>query len=475
MKKIIFYIAVIILVTASCTEDKGTYDYVELNNVLINGVEEQYVALREAPFSITPTVEQEKVPNESVLEYLWYSYAGAQLDSADTLAITKNLDLESLMLDPKVYKLVFRVTDTSTGIYYDTRSDLIVKGFPDGLQVLSNNASKAQVSILRGVEEGMSDYEAYKLKNNNEPAGTNPVSIIGINEYMRGGKPYRIAIYCNDENLGVYTVGSTLEKTINVFDAFQRVPAPNMVGNYLGHNGTTATGLFGDNRLYTTFQPGGPFGDECAFNYSFSDVSPNFNSLVPYGGFVLFNPVTTGFAEIDSWGSRVTTYPPIDDEEAPFDRTNTGLNVIYGKRVGDYAMGVFEDEATNQRYILALLNKEAAFKKEIVGDNIQNATVFEFLNGKQVLLYAYGNKIYTYDVVANKVLYTYEGPAGLSVDCMEIANDDKKLFVGFGDGTNATNSGSVHILNIDLDGEILGVHEAYDNKFGKVVDFFENY
>jgi hypothetical protein len=474
MKKIIYYIAVIILVTASCTEDKGTYNYVDLNNVVISNVEEQYVALREASFSITPTVEQQQVSDESVLEYLWYSYASAQLYSADTLAITKNLDLESLMLDPKVYELVFRVTDTSSGIYYDHRSKLTVKGFPDGLQVLSNNADSAQVSILRGTGDGLSDYMAYKLKNQNKAAGTNPVSIIGINEFMRSGKPYRIAILCNDDNLGTYVTGNSLEKTINIVDAFQNVEAPASVRGVLGHSLTYATGIFGDNNLYTTYQPG-LFGDDCSFLYAFPDVSPNFKSPIPYRGFTLYSPTTTGFGEVDSWGSRVTPYPPIDDEEAPFDRTNTGLAAIYGKKVSEYAMGVFEDEATNQRYILALLNKEAAFKKEIVGDNVQNATVFEFLNSKQVLLYAYGNKIYTYDVVANKVLYTYEGPAGLSVDCMEIANDDKKLFVGFGDGTNATNSGSVYILNIDLDGEILGVHEAYDNKFGKVVDFFENY
>lgn len=481
MKKIIYYLAIIILVVASCTEDKGTYDYVDLNEVQISDVTDAYVALSEAPFSIYPTIDQKLTPDESVLHYLWYAFvSGTQLYSADTLSYEKDLELESLMLDPKMYELVFRVTDTSTGIYYDTRSSLTVKGFPDGLQVLSDNAGAAQVSILRGTEEGISDFEAYKAKNNNESAGSNPVFLAGINKMMRSGKPYRIAVYCNDANLGVYTDGNNLEKTITVGDAFQNVSAPQTIDGTLGLLSTGfgvpyTTGVFGDGKLFTTFQPGGFYGDECAFMYSFDDVSPKFKAAVVMGGFVLFNTATTGFAEIDGWGSTVTDYPPIDDPEAPFDRTNTGLSPLYGKKVSDYAMGIFEDPADNKKYILGLLNKEAAFKTEVDGDDLSNATLFEFMNSKQVLFYAAANKIYTYDIVANKVLYTYTASEGVTIDCMKVSRDDKKLFIGMGDNSNDANAGSVHILDVDLDGEILGVYEAYDNKFGKVVDFFENY
>jgi hypothetical protein len=474
MKNILYYLAVIILVAVSCTEDKGTYDYVALNEVTISDVEEQYIALSEAPFSVTPMVEQKLVNDESVLEYLWYAYTnGNKPYSADTLAFTKNLDLESLMLEPREYELVFRVTDTSSGIYYDYRSKMSVKGFPDGLQVLSNNANNAQVSILRGLEEGLSDFEAYKLKNDGELAGENPVSIIGISRFMRSGKPMRIAILCNDDNLGTYVTGTSLKKTINVIDAFQNVAAPISVSGYLGNSEAYATGVFGDNKLYTTYQPG-LFGDDCSFSNAFNDVSPNFKAV--HGrGFILFNTTTTGFGEVDSWGLGIKAYPPSDDKETPFDRANTGLSPIYGKTVKEYAMGVFEDPADGKRYILGLRNTHAALKKEMAGEDLTNATIFEFFNGKQVLLYAFRNKIYTYDVIANKVLFTYEALDGVTIDCMKISYDDKKLFVGFGDGTNSANSGSVHIFNVDLDGEILGVHEAYDNKFGKVVDFYENY
>lgn len=471
MKNILYYLIAIILVTAACTEDKGTYDYVSLNDVVISGIEDNYTALSEKPFSIAPMVEQKMVNDESVLEYLWYAYINGQPYEADTLSFTKDLNLDSLLLDPADYNLVFRVSDFSSGLFYDKRSTISIKGFPDGLQVLSNNANNAQVSVLRG--PGASSFEAYKDKNDGAVAGVNPVGIVGMNKFMKYGKPFRIAILCNDANFGTYVTGSTLEKTIDVIDAFGNVAAPSSVTGNIDQ-GTYASGVFGDNTLYTGYQPG-LLGDDVSMMFVLNDVSPVFQAYIPFGGFVLYNPITTGLGETDSWGSRVSFYSPSDNEEAAFDRSNTGLDAIYGKTVGDYAMGVFEDSADSKKYILAILSQEAAFKNEIIGDDIANATIFEFLNSKQVLFYVYGNKIYTYDVVANKVLYTYEAPAGVTIDRIKVSADDKKLFVGMGDGTNAASSGSVHILNVDLDGEILGVHEAYDNKFGKVVDFYENY
>ncbi|MCT4587894.1 MAG: PKD-like family lipoprotein [Carboxylicivirga sp.] len=485
MKKIIQSVIVLILIASACTEDKGTYDYSPLNEVIISDIMSEYTALSEAPFSITPSIEQKLLDDESVLEYVWYAYEPkAQMLRADTLAFSKELDLDSLKLDPNNYVLVFKATDTSTGIYYDSRSTLDVKGFPDGLQVLSNKEGYAQVSILRGEADGLSDFEAYKVKNNNDAVGTNPVSIVGINEYGRTGKPYRVAIYCNDNQLGAYVKGSNFEKTINVVDAFVRLTPPTSVSGKIGQHTSEfgfprTTGIHANNQLYTTFQPGGYFGEECSFVYSFEDVSSNFKAPFKFLGYILFNPTTTGFCEIDDWGSRISQYPPEqpgpDDPEPAFDRSNTGLSAIYGKKVSDYAMGVFEDAATNQKFILGLLNKEAAFKKEMTGEDLDNATTFEFLNSKQVLLYAYANKIFTYDVVANKVLYSYELEEEAIINHMEVSADDKRLYIGVNDGSNDAESGSVYIMNIDLDGEVLDVVEAYENKFGKVVDFLENY
>ncbi len=479
MKKIRLYIATICLFALACTEDKGTYNYEPLNDVSITGIDLGYAILHGQPIAIEPQVKQERFADERILEYVWYAYDPATtLKSADTLAFTKNLKIDSLHLDPKEYTLVFKVKDLSSGIFYDYTAMLSVKGFPDGLQVLSNKEGDAQVSILRGTEEGLSDFEAYKAKHNGEIAGTNPVAIRGINEFMRRGKPHRVVIACNDENLGVYVAGNTFEKVIPVSDAFGSINAPESLTGLLGkcNSWGYVTGVFGGNgNLYTTNQPGGIFGEECNFNYEFANYSEKFTALYQDRSYILYNTDTKGFGLTDSWGTQISPIPPADDPEVPFDVSNTGLDVIYGKTVSAYSMGVFVDPATEQKYLLALQEKTAAFKTELSAENIETATQFEFMNTKQVMYYASGNTIYVYDIVAEKNLYTYNLPAGKTVDLMKVSEQDGLLFVGFGDGTNAANSSSVHILLLDLDGEILDVYEAYDNKFGKIIDFFENY
>ncbi len=476
MKKILLYISVITLLISACTEDKGTYDYVEQNEVLISGISQEYVVVNGGAFSITPKVEQKILKDESVLEYLWYAYSNNSEGKLDTIATTKELKLDTLDLIPTDYVLVFRVTDTSTGIFYSFKSKLGVKGFPDGLHVLSNSNGNAQVSILRGVEEGVSDFEAYKIQNNGEIAGRNPVAIRGINQFMRGGKPYRFIIACNDMDLGVYTNGNTFEKTINVADAFDKIKAPAGIKGLLGNPFNPfykVTGIFGtDEVLYTTFQPGGMGFEECAFQYQFSNCSHQFQGVSGFS-FVLFNNTTKGFARTDAWGQKVSLLLPAPD--AVFDISNIGLDVIYGKLSGGINAGVFVDSSKNEKYLIGLSGIQPLFKTRLSATGVETATHFEFMNKKQVMYYSSENIIYVYDIVAKKVLYTYELPEGKQLDRMQTSVDDSRLYIAFSDGTNAPNAGSVHILNVDLDGEILGVLEAYENKFGQVVDFFENY
>ncbi len=475
MKNILLYISFIAILLSACTEDKGTYEYKDLNEVVITGVSPFYSVLNGTSLVIEPEIKQKQIQDESRLKYLWFSYnVNAQIGKADTLAFTKNLNIDSIELAPESYLLVFRVTDIITGVFYDQNSILTVKGFPDGLHVLSNSAGNAQLSILRGEEE-LCSFEAYK-EINGEIAGVNPIGVSGINEFMRWGKPIRFIILCSDGGLGVYTDGSTFEKTITVRDAFINITAPETVKGLIGKHNTRSfvTGIFGEGNLYTTFQPGGAYGPECSFRYVFNDFSEKF--MAPVGSnFMLYNTATKGFYTTDNWGSKMSYIPPSDSLDVPFDVANTGLDVIYGKNAGAYSMGVFIDSGTNQRYILALSGAQAYLKIELTSENINSATLFEFMNTKQVMYYVHENIIYTYDVIAKKVLYTYELPSGKVVDYMEIAEDDKSLYVAFSDGSNTPKAGSVHILALDMDGEILEARATYENKFGQVVDFLENY
>ncbi|MFV0553923.1 MAG: PKD-like family lipoprotein [Mangrovibacterium sp.] len=510
MKKIFLYMTAVALTVGACTEDKGTYDYTDLNEVKILGMEDAYEAKSGEAFTITPELDYPATITESEMEFLWYAYLETDLKSGvDTLSFERDLDIDSLTLGSNDYTLVYKVFDTKTGIYYKHTSNLDVSGFADGLHVLSNKAGNAQVSILRGVGEGLSDFNAYADANDGAVAGAKPVAIQGVKKYMvRTTDPVRMAIVCNDATMGVYANINDFKKTTTLAAITQftnpMLPPPTGMSSVVGfmampNASSGCLGIFlsapmmGLNAFIggVPIQPDeiplrivdnieGNYGGSLTGGVNTAGFSPNFQ--VAYGsggGQAMFYSMSTRGFYLTTSTSTDKINAIIADEEATeepvFDVTNTGLDVIYGKKVDVYSMGVFKDPSdATKKYILALSGIVPAMKFEIEGENMGVATHFEFMNAKQIMYYAYENKIYTYDLTAKRVKYTYELPEGALVDKIEMSADDESLFVGFSDGTTTANTGSVHVLELDLDGEILSVKEEYNNKFGKIVDFFEN-
>lgn len=458
----------------SCAEDKGTYNYVDLNEVEIDGMEEKYVAIKGAPFSIQPEVSQKLTDDESVLEYLWYIYdSSSGADDVDTIATTKEFISDSVEIARGRYNLVYKVTDNSTGIYYDYRSDLKVNGFADGLQILSNTEGNAQLSVIR--EAGESDYEAYKLKNG-VYAGKNPVAIKATNE-MWGNVPHvaNFLIACDDETMGVCTDKSDLLKESTLKDYFRVDPPSNVQGLYSElSTGAKFIGLFGDDKMYTSYKPGWmpsiEFTTEFEENLCIDLVLAN--SWTTF----MFDNNTTGYVAFDAYGSRAT--PLKGNDEDAFDVGNTGLTALYGKLMGDKGVGIFVDEVTQEKYMLSTTlnfnSLTADGKLKMEGEGLDETTKYELANNREVAFYAVGNKFYTYDFGANRVMYTYEFPEGTEVDHFEISNDDKRMFVGVSDGTKAAKSGSLLIIGVDNDGELLDILESHENICGQVVDINDN-
>ena len=72
MKKVCFYIF-LSLIFISCYDDKGNYDYTDIGDITITGIENSYTAIALAKkLEIKPTVTS-KNP-EDTFEYLWTVY-----------------------------------------------------------------------------------------------------------------------------------------------------------------------------------------------------------------------------------------------------------------------------------------------------------------------------------------------------------------------------------------------------------------
>jgi hypothetical protein len=117
MKKIhLIYAILLPVLVFSCYEDKGNYDYKELDPVMIEGLDEVYsVYTYQDVLDIRPTVS-----NDERYDYCWQLYPTTfnvnlrQVPRPDTLALTRELNYE-VLLNPGEYILVFNARDKTTG------------------------------------------------------------------------------------------------------------------------------------------------------------------------------------------------------------------------------------------------------------------------------------------------------------------------------------------------------------------------
>ena len=113
---------------SSCYDDKGNYDYIKLDEVVIDttgsGILSAYSLARYERLTIEPKVffngQEVNDDEEAPVDYLWTIYTNGTSASTssyvnDTLGITPELDAEMTMLAGS-YILQLTVTNKETGV-----------------------------------------------------------------------------------------------------------------------------------------------------------------------------------------------------------------------------------------------------------------------------------------------------------------------------------------------------------------------
>lgn len=109
----------------SCAEDKGNYDYKDLNDLNIS-FDDVYSAISREPFVIKPEVTaKEFAPDAYTYEWKAYDQAGSQ--EPVVLGTALNLDME-LTLAQGNYQLVLTIREKASGLYYQ-KSGHVERGY----------------------------------------------------------------------------------------------------------------------------------------------------------------------------------------------------------------------------------------------------------------------------------------------------------------------------------------------------------
>jgi hypothetical protein len=155
-----------VLLFAACRKDLGNYNYHDINEASITGIDSSYIVLRGLPLKITPQLNftQDQSGDTTKYAYQWFAMDPLSAPAIRyDLATTRNLDwrvsLPSLDLNYKVYYIV---TEKSTGMQWRRIFDLkVTTNIADGWLVLNQTSSGPRLDYFNYLKDS-GTFQYYK-------------------------------------------------------------------------------------------------------------------------------------------------------------------------------------------------------------------------------------------------------------------------------------------------------------------------
>lgn len=168
-----------LLFGVSCAEDKGNYDYRELNDIAIGGIADETSVLAFSDLKITPVFEAFN-PSEAEYEFEWKAIRVGGDQEIRVIGTDKNLDYHVELISGQ-YKLIYTIKPKGQDVFYRNISDLRVNGVTsEGWLVLCSDNNRARLDMASKVTG-----ETYHdlLRESDMPTLTNPYSIVYLPPY----------------------------------------------------------------------------------------------------------------------------------------------------------------------------------------------------------------------------------------------------------------------------------------------------
>lgn len=151
----LFLVAVLVGGVSACADDQGNYDYHDIPEIKISGINATVTALAFQELSIPVNLEGMQ-SNPERYEYEWLAvrqFAGENGETVapEVLANTKDLH-EVISLSPGPYKLVYTVKDNELGVFYQQQSNLdVITTTSEGWVVLCSDNGNVRLDMVANV------------------------------------------------------------------------------------------------------------------------------------------------------------------------------------------------------------------------------------------------------------------------------------------------------------------------------------
>jgi hypothetical protein len=356
-KRVFFFLSLILLL-ASCYDDKGNYDYHDLDEVRIDtaeaGLQGEYAIMRFDTLTLQPKVffNGAQVTNEgdAPLDYLWTIYSavsGTGSNAAiDTIGTHNRLQAVVSRTGGNYY-VQLTVTNRRDGIQQYYRVPVAVSEvFDGGWMVFYERADQPGFSDLALVYNRWTKLNANYNRfytnlyetTNGEPLRGRPVRCLDIAVSLASGNNY--VGLCTDETL-VGVSENSIERALQFEQFFHEPPATERPVWYGQHGSGVMSGqssevLINDNHVYTnTYSFSATEGRTTRFgipkfDQGIGQLAP-WNAEVPNTlnyGVVVYDQTYQRFRYAGYNEAQLQEFGEQDLSEAAFDVNNTGMQLL---------------------------------------------------------------------------------------------------------------------------------------------------
>jgi len=468
MKKIFNYkaiVALFMLLSISCAEDKGNYEYGEKEIITIEGIPEQISVLSNAEnIVITPTITS-SLRGEIGNNHEDFEFSCQRKEDSKWIEMCSDPNIKDIDiladLSAKQHTCRYVVTEKATGIstsflFYINATTITSEGWI----LLCNEESTDQVRIDMlshiSMDRILPTYKVVKFSED-IPALHSPRSLNFVSSRRQWGNKIIMTtesesylIPCEGDHYGYGALKSVTGADELKSSLFLKIPEDHIVKCA----SIPCNGLTNHSAIIAISKEGNAFAWDhsiigAGFEYPINTssrggeveykVAPyvgtsrdRYWSQKSYGIALLYDIDNKRFigwdSENDNNGStRQRCYPLNNPANMKFDVTNTGMDLVCMVNTLSNALCIMQDGAKRHIYSINILTKD--FNHDGCYENIQaehfnEATIFEASCQYPVIYYAHQNKVYAYNYATGDYKVAVELPAGEEVTMLKFNRYD---------------------------------------------------
>lgn len=511
MIKKLLYTCLLSITLLSCAKDLGNYNYRDLVEPQIAGLEDKISALTHSQLQLSPVLTPD-VFSEAQYSFEWKTIA-MSIDQTETvIGTTPKLDY-TVVLPAGGYYLIYTIRDKSNGVFWRKTSELRVsEATSEGWLVLCADGEQ-QRTRLDVVSKITGQTYTDVLKNNGMPELKGPRRIMW-SKYADPSSPYylltddgttrlgRNGLAWKEEYMLRYEMGTGSANTADVITDV--VGAKIMVGDSKAYNAdcVTSIGLFGEINSGLKVAPAVGANINTAMilvpvsllydtqNKCFMGYAPTLRSddVGGYAPLHEMNALVKLLGEIPNGGKVTGTafgdFPTGLDfvymENTKYDPNNTNMGVTYtllsdGSRLSLY--GIQLGELWNMVSFSVAYALGKAYYGDLSGCTaIAQAKYFAFSSLKNYMYYAVGSTVYRVDLEAKPLVATQQFTLpGEQISCLKFnlysQNDNRNRSYDLVVGSVSGDKGTLRVYEgFNSDGDFTSVTPEVHTGLGKIVD-----